>query len=124
MKKILIVDDSLFMRSVLKDILSKLNDEHQIIEAGSGATALEIFKKEKPDLILLDIIMPGGEEEGIQVLQKIMKNNSKIKIIMISAVGQDLIVQKCKRLGAKDFIMKPFDKEQIVKTAEKWLNMN
>ena len=124
MKKILIVDDSLFMRSVLKDILSKLDVEHQIIEAGSGATALEIFKKEKPDLILLDIIMPDGEEEGIQVLQKIMKNNSKTKIIMISAVGQDLIVQKCKRLGAKDFIMKPFDKEQIVKTAEKCLNMD
>jgi two-component system chemotaxis response regulator CheY len=68
--------------------------------------------------------MPDGEEEGIQVLQKIMKNNSKTKIIMISAVGQDLIVQKCKRLGAKDFIMKPFDKEQIVKTAEKYLNMD
>ena len=66
-KKILIADDSLFMRKVLKDILSK-KSEYEIVEANSGANTEQQFKKEKPDLVLLDIIMPDGEEEGIRVL--------------------------------------------------------
>lgn len=118
MKKILVVDDSLFMRKVLKNVLAK---GYEIVEADSGAEALEQFKKETPDLVLLDIIMPQGEEEGLRVLQTIMKTNSKTKVIMITAVGQDSIIKACKKFGAKDYIVKPFDEKLVVETVEKHL---
>jgi len=137
MKKILIVDDSLFMRMVLKNILSKKSvtsskggsasrgkasaDKYVIVEADSGLKAMEQFKKEKPDLVLLDIIMPESEEEGIGILKKIMKIDSKAKVVMISAVGQDAIIEKCKKRGAKDYIVKPFDDNLVANTAEKYL---
>jgi len=121
MKKILIADDSLFMRKVLKDILSSNAGEYEIVEAHSGRSSLEQFKKENPDLILLDIIMPESEEEGLNVLRKIMKTNPEAKVVMITAVGQKLVMEECKKLGAKDYIIKPFDEEQVVKTVEKYL---
>ncbi len=117
-KKILIADDSLFMRRILKDILS---DKYKIVEAATGSEAEQQFKEEKPDLILLDIIMPEGEEEGIRVLQRIGKSNPKTKVIMISAVGQDSIIVECKKLGAVDFIVKPFDREEVINTVQKYL---
>ena len=119
MKKILIVDDSLFMRKMLKDVLS--HGHNKIIEAESGASALEQFKKEKPDLVLLDIIMPAGEEEGIRVLQEIKKSNPKAQVVMITAVGQNSIIEGCKKLGVKDYIVKPFDENQVVEIVEKYL---
>ncbi len=119
MKKILIVDDSLFMRKVLKDILS--DKKYGIVEADSGDRALEQFKKEKPDLVLLDIIMPGGEEEGVRVLREIIKTTPKANVIMITAVGQDAIIVECKKLGVKDYIIKPFDAQLVVETVEKYL---
>jgi len=117
-KKILIADDSLFMRKILKDMLS---DKYEIIEADTGGKAEEQIKKEKPDLALLDIIMPEGEEEGIIVLKKIMKANPKAKVVMITAVGQDTVIEECKKVGAADYIIKPFDKEKVIKTVEKYL---
>ena len=119
MKKILVVDDSLFMRKVLKDILS--DKKHEIVEADSGNRALEQFKKEKPDLVLLDIIMPEGEEEGVRVLREIIKTTPEANVVMITAVGQDAIVEECKKLGARDYIVKPFDDRRVVETVEKYL---
>ena len=121
MRKILIADDSLFMRKLLKNILSK---QYEIIEAGSGAEAIKQFEKEKPDLVLLDIIMPEGEEEGIRVLREITKANPQARVVMITAVGQDAIVEECKKLGARDYIVKPFDEKHVLETVEKYLNTN
>jgi two-component system chemotaxis response regulator CheY len=118
MKKILIADDSMFMRMTLKNTLPK---EYEIIEAASGAEALEQFKEQKPDLVLLDIVMPGGEEEGLDVLRKIMKSDTKACVVMISAVGQDAIIDQCKKLGAKDYIVKPFDEKQVADVVQKYL---
>ena len=120
-KKILIADDSLFMRKVLKDILSK-KSEYEIVEANSGANTEQQFKKEKPDLVLLDIIMPDGEEEGIRVLKEIKKVDHETKVIMISAVGQEAVIEECKRLGARDYIVKPFDEKLVVNTVKKYLS--
>ena len=122
MKKILIADDSLFMRKVLTDIISSKTDKYKILEAHSGTSALEMFKKESPDLILLDIIMPESEEAGLKVLRKVMKTDPEAKVVMITAVGQELIIEECKRLGAKNYITKPFDEEQVVQTVEKCLS--
>ena len=120
-KKILIADDSLFMRKVLKDILSK-KSEYEIVEANSGANTEQQFKKEKPDLVLLDIIMPEGEEEGIRVLEEIKRFDNEAKVIMITAVGQEAIIEECKRLGASDYIVKPFDEKLVVNTVKKYLS--
>ncbi|MBU1128985.1 MAG: response regulator [Candidatus Omnitrophica bacterium] len=119
MKKILIADDSLFMRKILSDILS---GTYQIVEAATGAEAKEQIKKEKPDLILLDIIMPEGEETGIRVLEDTMKAAPKTRVIMISAVGQETILDECKKLGAVDYIVKPFDKKTVISTVRKYLS--
>jgi two-component system chemotaxis response regulator CheY len=118
-KKILIADDSLFMRKMLKDFLS---DKYDVMEAESASETQKKIKKEKPDLLLLDIIMPEGEEAGISVLKAVMKADPRQKVIMITAVGQDSIVSECKKAGAADYIVKPFDKEKVIKTVEKYLS--
>ena len=117
MKKILIADDSLFMRTVLKDLLPK---EYETVEADSGVTAIEQFERESPDLVLLDIIMPDSEEEGVRVLKHIMQTDPEARVIMISAVGQETTVNECRRLGAKDYILKPFQKEHVLEQVRKW----
>jgi len=117
-KKILIVDDSLFMRNILKD---NLPNKYEIVEASTGSEAKEQFKNEKPDLVLLDIIMPEGEEEGITVLKHIKGIDPNVKVVMITAVGQDTIVEECKKHGANDYIVKPFDKDNVIETIEKYL---
>lgn len=117
-KKILIADDSLFMRKMLKDILS---DKYEIVEAETGAKAQKQVEKEKPDLVLLDIIMPEGEEEGLKVLQKIKKTDPKVKVVMITAIGQDVIIEECKKRGADAHIVKPFDAKQVTETVAHYL---
>jgi len=120
MSKILIADDSLFMRRILKDILS---EEYEIVEAESGAEALAQFEKESPDLVLLDIIMPDGEEEGIKVLRNIVENHPEAQVVMITAVGQEAIIEECRKLGAKDYIVKPFDAKLVAEMVKKYLSV-
>ena len=118
MKTILIADDSMFMRRILKDIVP---DQYRVIEAGSASQALEQFNKEHPDLVLLDIIMPDEQEAGVEVLKKLMKANPEAKVVMITAVGQQAMVDQCKKIGATDYITKPFDEQQVSQTVEKCL---
>ena len=114
MSKILIADDSSFMRNVLKDILSK--EGHTLIEAENGKEALAKFDAEKPNLVLLDIIMP--EMDGIEVLKKI---GATAKVVVISAVGQEKMVEEAKKLGALDYIVKPFENAQVLEAVKKAL---
>ncbi len=114
--KILIADDSSFMRKVLKDILLK-EGYTNFIEAGNGIEALEKYEEEKPDLVLLDIIMP--EMDGIEVLKKI---GQEAKILVISAVGQEEMIKESKKLGSLGFITKPFDNSNVTKEINKVLN--
>jgi len=117
-KKILIADDSLFMRGYLKDIIK---GDYEIIEAERGPQVEEMFKKENPDLVLLDIIMPEGEEEGLRVLKVIKETRPETKVIMITAVGSDSVQAECKKLGVTDYIHKPFDEEQVAEMVKKYL---
>jgi two-component system chemotaxis response regulator CheY len=110
MKKVLIVDDSLFMRRVLKDLLQ---DVYVVAEADSAATALKQYEAEHPDLVLLDIIMPGGDEAGIGVLQSLMDAHPDAKIVMVTALGQDMIIEQCRKLGARGYVTKPFDEQKV-----------
>lgn len=106
--KILIVDDSSFMRNVLRDILVRSGFTH-FVEAENGKEAIEKYNIEKPGLVLLDIVMP--EMNGMEVLKQIGRIT---KIIVISAVGQEAMVEEAKQLGARGYIVKPFDEKAVL----------
>ena len=113
--KILITDDSAFMRSVLKNILEG-EGYANIIEAANGNEALDLIAKEKPDLALMDIIMP--ELGGMEVIKKVGKSTT---ILVISAVGQESIVEEAKKYGAVGYVVKPFDNNQVKEEVNKAL---
>lgn len=113
--KILMADDSAFMRKILKDILESMGFTN-FIEAENGLQAVEMFNSEKPDLVLLDVIMP--EQDGIETLKKIGKEGN---VLMISAIGQDSIIKDAKTNGAKGYIVKPFEKDKVVEEITKIL---
>lgn len=111
--KILIADDSSFMRKILQNILKEAGFS-KFIECKDGKECISKFKEEKPDLVLLDIIMP--EMSGIEVAKKIGK---KTNIIIISANGQDSIKNEAKEYGVKGYIIKPFKESQIIGEIQK-----
>ena len=119
--KILIADDSEFMREVLREIINKNFSDPQIFEAATEREAIDQFIKEKPDLTLLDIIMPE-KEEGIEALKQIKKFDPDARVVMISAVGAHITIDKCKKLGVADYIIKPFDDVEVVKVLRQYLS--
>lgn len=120
-KVVLIVDDSAFMRNILKDIVSKHFSMVNVIEAGNAKTAWDIIKNQAPNLILLDIVMKESENEGVNVLIQISKTHPRIPVIMITSVGNESTKQSCKSLGAVEYIQKPFDEEDIIKKMNQYL---
>ncbi|MFC0213058.1 response regulator [Paenibacillus chartarius] len=118
MAKILVVDDAAFMRMMLSDILRKAG--HEVIgEAENGVVAVDKYSKLQPDLVTMDITMP--EMEGIDALKHIRKADPKAKVIMCSAMGQQLMVVNAIQAGAKDFIVKPFQPDRVVESVNKVL---
>jgi len=103
-KKILVVDDEDDVRLFLQDFLSERDLD--VYAALCGEDALVIVEKENPDIVLLDLMMPGMD--GIECLEKIKKNHPKTDIIMITALNDDVRVAKAKKLGAHNYILKPF----------------
>lgn len=110
MTKVLIVDDSSFMRALLRNILTKLGHK-DVFEASLGKQALEEFEKQKPDVMLLDIILP--DMGGDKVLEEIRKIDKKTKVVMVTAVGQKPMIQRCEKIGINGYIVKPFDNKKI-----------
>ena len=115
MPKILLVDDAAFMRMMVKDTLSK-NGYSDLHEAADGVQAVEKFKEISPDLVLMDITMPNMD--GLEALKAIKAINPDANIVMCSAMGQEGMVIEAIKSGAKDFIVKPFKPERILKTVE------
>ena len=113
MAKILLVDDAAFMRKVVKDGLSKAG-YNDLYEAVDGADAVEKFNEIKPDLVLMDITMPNMD--GLEALKAIRAANGSANVVMCSAMGQESMVIEAIRSGAKDFIVKPFKIERVLKT--------
>jgi len=112
-KKIMLVDDAAFMRMMIKDTLQK-NGYSEIVEAGNGEQAVNNYAAEKPDLILMDITMPVMD--GLEALRRLKEMDSNVKVVMCSAMGQETMVVDALKLGAKDFIVKPFKPDRIMKT--------
>ncbi|WP_303861335.1 response regulator [Alkalibaculum bacchi] len=117
-KRILIVDDAIFMRMKLKDILEKGGYE-VVAEAQNGVEAIEKFKAESPDLVTMDITMP--EMDGIAALKSIKEVKPDAKVIMCSAMGQQSMVMDAIKAGALDFIVKPFDNDRVIQSINKAL---
>ncbi len=119
MKKILIVDDRSEVVELVKVTLE--GEGYQSIDASDGSEALEKIRLEKPDLILLDIVMP--KMDGFEVLSEVRKDpkTKDIPIIMLSAKGQKLDQEKGKELGATGYIIKPFSPSALLKRIEEIL---
>ena len=121
MAKVLVVDDALFMRKMLIDILKKEGFE-VCGEAENGKDAIEQYKQLKPDLVTMDIVMPKMDEvDGIAAVREIMKIDPQAKIIMVSAMGQHVLVVEAIQAGAKDFITKPFQPSRITEALKRLL---
>ncbi len=112
-KKILLVDDAAFMRKMIKDTLSK-NGYTELFEAVDGADAVAKFSELAPDLVIMDITMPNMD--GLEALKAIRAKDSSANIVMCSAMGQESMVMDAVRSGAKDFIVKPFKPDRVLKT--------
>ena len=113
MAKILTVDDSAFMRGILKTTLKKAGYT-EIYEARDGVQALERYNQLRPDLVLMDITMPNMD--GLEALKAIRAADPGANVVMCSAMGQETMVIDAIRSGAKDFIVKPFKPERVLKT--------
>ncbi len=116
--KILIVDDAIFMRRMLSDILKE--DGHKVLaEASNGREAVEQYKKFKPDMVTMDIIMP--EMGGIESVKEIMEFDPNAKVLMVSAMGQQQLVVEAIQAGAKDFVVKPFESSRVLSAVDRLL---
>ncbi|WP_426492349.1 response regulator [Hymenobacter sp. 102] len=109
--RILIVDDSFYMRTMLKNMLTDAGYE-VVGEAANGQQALEMASNTKPDLITLDVILP--DNTGLDVLKGIRQEQPDVKVVMCSAVGQEVIVNEALESGATAYIVKPFSEEKVL----------
>ena len=120
MKRVLITDDAAFMRMSLKRILDK-NGFEIAGEAENGRIAVSKYKELKPDIVTMDITMP--EMSGLEALKSIKEIDPEAKVVVISAMGQEVMVREAIMLGAKSFIVKPFKDDHVIKTLNKVLNI-
>ncbi|UYZ64442.1 response regulator [Hymenobacter weizhouensis] len=109
--RILIVDDSFYMRTMLKNMLTDAGYE-VVGEAANGQQAVEMAVQTTPDLITLDVILP--DNTGLDVLKEIRKEQPDVKVVMCSAVGQEVIVNEALESGASAYIVKPFSEEKVL----------
>jgi len=110
MAKILIVDDSSMSRRMLKTILQ--NEGHQVVEAKDGISALELYFLDKPDLVMLDLVMDGMY--GLEVLAKLLQMDSSVRVIIASADIQKWTRESAITAGAKAFVNKPFVSDNVL----------
>lgn len=115
-KKILVCDDSVLARKQLMDAVKEVATGAVFIEGKNGAEAVELYKKENPDLVFMDIVMP--EKDGTTALSEIKAFDKDAVIIIVSSVGTQEQLKKAIQLGAKDFIQKPFETNQITEIIE------
>lgn len=118
MYKILVADDAGFMRKTVQNHLKKAGYT-DFVEAEDGAKAVTLYKEFKPDLVILDITMPNMD--GIEALRNIRQFDPSAKAVMCSAMGQESMVMEAFKLGALDFIVKPFKSDRIIATVGKIL---
>ena len=118
MARVLVVDDAAFMRKLVRDALT--SGGHEVVgEAGNGAEAIARFQELKPEVMTLDITMP--EKDGLAALKEIIEIDPSAKVVMCSALGQESKVLEAIKLGAKDFVVKPFQADRVIEAVGKAL---
>ncbi len=121
MGTVMVVDDASFMRAVLKKII--LQSGHEVIaEAANGDEAITQFQNTKPDLVLMDIVMPPTPKakDGIEALKQIVSVNPTAKVVMCSSMGQQALIAEALKSGAKDFVVKPFQPQKVMEVLSKY----
>ncbi len=115
-KRILIVDDTTFMRVFMRKTLAGLG--HVIVgEAADGAAAIAIYRQKQPDIVILNIVMPGMD--GLTALKELREWDPNAKVIICSAMGQASTVFSVIRAGATGFLAKPFTEKQLIESVQK-----
>ncbi len=117
-KKLLLTDDAPIIRLKLKNIVTEQGYE-VVGEANNGEEAVKLYKDLKPDLVTMDIVMP--EKTGIEALEEILAFDKAAKIIMVTAIDQRESLMKAIRLGAVDYVVKPFDDARVLEAISKAL---
>lgn len=117
MAKILIVDDAEFLRMRISKMLTA--EGYEIVEADNGAKAVELYNQVHPDVVMMDITMP--EMDGLTALKHIKAMDPKAKVIMLTALGQESVVLEAIKSGARDFVVKPFERERVLGAISKLL---
>ena len=115
MKKILVVDDSEFMRKSIKLIFE--GESFEVVEAEDGYEAVRLYAEHLPDVVTMDINMPG--KTGIEAIKEIKDIDPKAKVIVITAMGTEAMIRESIQNGASNFIIKPFEEEQIKEVVKK-----
>ena len=118
MARVLVVDDAAFMRKMVSDALA--GGGHEVVgEASNGVEAYDRFQELRPDVTTLDITMP--EKDGLAALKEIIELDPSARVIMCSALGQESKVLESIKLGARDFVVKPFQAERVLEAVGKAL---
>lgn len=117
---VMIVDDLAFIKIVLRDILEKAGFR-VVGEASNGDEAIRVYLDKRPDVVLMDITMPGMD--GLTALKKIREHDPRARIIICSALGQQRLIVQAIQLGARDFIVKPFQPQRIISAIKKTLDI-
>lgn len=115
MATILVVDDAAFMRMRMSKILTEAG--YQVVQAENGLEAVEKYRSEKPDAVLMDITMP--EMDGLTALQEIRSLDPTARVAMVTALGQQQIVLEAVKSGAKDFLVKPCEGDRVLAAVSK-----
>jgi len=115
MARILIVDDSLAMRMILRTILESAGHE-VVAEAGDGMRAVIAYCKHKPDLVTMDMNMPGMG--GLEAIEQLIQIDPEALILVVSALATKQMILDAMKLGAKNFLLKPFHENQIVSVVD------
>ena len=117
MPKFLVVDDAAFMRMRCVKLLSE--NGWETVEATNGVEAVEMYQHERPDGVLMDITMP--EMDGLQALKAILAIDPKARVAMVTAVGQQQVVMEALKMGACDFVVKPFQPSRVLQAENRML---
>jgi two-component system chemotaxis response regulator CheY len=118
-KKVLVADDSIVMRNMITDILNA--DGFKVVaEAKNGNEALELYKQHRPHLVTMDIVMPN--EHGIDALKKIIEIDPDAKVIVVSALHQKSLLLEAIDAGARDYVIKPFDRKELLEAVKRALH--
>jgi two-component system chemotaxis response regulator CheY len=119
--RILLVDDTTFMRRMLRDILVRAGFEVSA-EASNGRQAVEAYRQARPDLVIMDITMP--EMDGVAAVREIAGADPAARIVMCSALGQQELIVEALEAGARDFVVKPFVPEKVLEAVRKVMSIN